>query len=104
MNSESIHHTAMIVADSKEWQMRARQCFKRAITQQRPQFREDNEARAYGYIALLRAIGYSVDYDSKGLPVFQEPSEYRLLTKDVIDKIKTIKDQIKAVSERRIRV
>lgn len=102
--NESIHHTAMIVADSKEWQMRARQCLKRSITQQRPEFRADNEARAFGYIALLRTIGYSVDYDNKGLPVFTQPSEYRLVTKDVIDKINKIKDQIKAISERRIRV
>ena len=97
-------HTTMLVADSKEWQKRAKQCFMRSITQQRDKYRKDNEERALAYIKMLAAIGVSVSYSENGVMEFTEPSEYRLLTTDVIQVIAEQKKRLEHIGKRRVEV
>ncbi len=96
-------HISMLVADSKEWQKRAKQCLKRAYTQQRQEFREDNKRRSDIYISMLNLIGVTVFPDHDEILVFNEPSSYVLLTKDVVGQIEKLKSELDQIGrERRV--
>lgn len=72
-----------MLADVKEWQKRAQQCYTRARTQQRPEFRDDNFRRYTCYSIMLRAVG--VDVQEGETLTFEHPTRY------------TINDQVTAV-------
>jgi len=95
-------HTSMLVADSREWQKRAKQCLKRAYTQQRDEFRQDNKRRSDIYISMLNLIGVTVSPDHEEGLVFTEPNSYRLLTKDVIGQIEKLKNELDQIGKRRV--
>lgn len=98
-------HMVMAVADSKQWQMRARQCYRRAITQKREEYQQDNATRYRAYAKMLQLIGVIEKFDAnQNAPVFIEPKEYRLLTADVIEQIEAQKEIIRSLSMKRVAI
>lgn len=67
-----------IIADVKEWQKRATQCFHRALQQQREEYRQDNWERCTCFCTMLKAVGVGVTRDDARMILeLKEPKTYR---------------------------
>lgn len=92
---------ASVLADVKDWQKRATQCFHRALNQQREEFRQDNWQRCTCFCIMLQAVGVEVTRDDERMILqFKEPATYR--TDDtVIAVIHEQKSRLDQITEKR---
>lgn len=92
--------SASVLADVKEWQKRAIQCYHRAINQQREEYRQANWGRMNCYCIMLSAVGVEVDRnDEKMILKFKEPTTYRT-DEAVIFVIQEQKDTLEKITEK----
>lgn len=69
---------ASVLADVKDWKKRAQQCYQRARTQQRAEYRLDNQHRYTCYVLMLQAVGVTVRTDDTDRLTFEDPADYRI--------------------------
>jgi hypothetical protein len=93
--------SASVLADVKEWQKRATQCFHRALNQQRQEFRHDNWRRCTCFCVMLQAVGVEVIRDDEKMILqFKAPAEYRT-DQEVIQVIQEQKARLEQIGKRR---
>lgn len=88
-----------VVADVKNWEKRAKQCFERAFTQEREEHRQNNRRRCECFAGMLSSIGVVVRLDwEKEILEFEHPSIYDT-SSGAIQKVILNQEQLKEIGK-----
>ncbi len=88
-----------VVADVKNWEKRAKQCFERAYTQERDEHRQNNRRRCECFAGMLSSIGVVVRLDwERSILDFAHPDVYDT-TPEAIAKVMLNQDQLKQIGK-----